>query len=316
MPPEKARVLCVVRTLMLCSFVLWSFAAHARVLDVSIPPGRNYDKAEFRLWYPDDASSIRAIVILMPGSNGDGREMVEDPFWQEFARHHELALLGSYFADHQHEDMAIEEYVRVKDGSGMALLTSISRLAKVSSHPELTNAPLLLWGMSAGGEFNYEFVCWKPERVLAFVVDKGGVYYSALAPKRARQVPGIFFTGQNDFASRTTIIKGLFLMNRRFSAFWTFAQEPGVKHEAGESDVLAARFFEAIIPMRLPEKNECTTTHVSMREIVNGAGYLGDFIGNRVMPLEASEEDNRYSWLPNKSFAASWLEFIRGREIQ
>ncbi len=50
--------------------------------------------------------------------------------------------------------------------------------------PEIAQAPLLLWGMSAGGEFNYEFVAWKPERVAAFVVNKGGIYYSALLSKR------------------------------------------------------------------------------------------------------------------------------------
>jgi hypothetical protein len=44
-------------------------------------------------------------------------------------------------------------------------------------------APVALWGVSAGVKFNYEFVCWKPERVTAFVVNKGGIYYSSLAQK-------------------------------------------------------------------------------------------------------------------------------------
>jgi len=50
----------------------------------------------------------------------------------------------------------------------------------------LANAPLLMWVMSAGGEFNYEFTAWKRERVLAFVVNKGGIYYTALASQAAR----------------------------------------------------------------------------------------------------------------------------------
>jgi pimeloyl-ACP methyl ester carboxylesterase len=33
--------------------------------------------------------------------------------------------------------------------------------------------------MSAGGQFNYEFAAWKPDRVAAFVVNKGGIYYTA-----------------------------------------------------------------------------------------------------------------------------------------
>ena len=63
--------------------------------------------------------------------------------------------------------------------------------------PKLADAPLLLWGMSAGGEFNYEFAAWKPERVVAFVVNKGNVYYTGLASDAARRVPGLLFTGRN-----------------------------------------------------------------------------------------------------------------------
>jgi len=42
--------------------------------------------------------------------------------------------------------------------------------------------------MSAGGEFNYEFTAWMPERIVAFVANKGGVYYTALFQDVARSV--------------------------------------------------------------------------------------------------------------------------------
>ena len=48
------------------------------MLEESAPPGANYDKAEFRLWLPKNAAAIRAIVVLVPGSNGDGRGQAED----------------------------------------------------------------------------------------------------------------------------------------------------------------------------------------------------------------------------------------------
>ena len=55
------------------------------VLEETIPPGRNYEKAEFRLWLPNGVPSVQAIAVLVPGSNGDGRGQVDDPVWQEFA---------------------------------------------------------------------------------------------------------------------------------------------------------------------------------------------------------------------------------------
>ena len=55
------------------------------------------------------------------------------------------------------------------------------------------------WGMSAGGQFDYEFASWKPERVVAFVVNKGGIYYTALTPRATREVPALLFIGGNNF---------------------------------------------------------------------------------------------------------------------
>lgn len=55
---------------------------NAKILNDSIPAGKNYDKAIFRLWYPDDLNVIKGIVVLMPGSNDDGRRQVSDTVWQ------------------------------------------------------------------------------------------------------------------------------------------------------------------------------------------------------------------------------------------
>src|SRR3954469_7830353 len=72
------------------------------VLDDSLPPGANYDKAQFRLWMPE-ARSIRAGVVLVPGSNGDGRAMAQDTVWQDFARRHQLAIVAFRFTDKPHD---------------------------------------------------------------------------------------------------------------------------------------------------------------------------------------------------------------------
>src|SRR5262245_64770057 len=89
--------------------------------------------------------------------------------------------------------------------------------------------------MSAGGQFNYELVAWKPERVAAFVVNKGGIYYSALLSREARKVPGILFVGGKDMDSRVSTITGLFAVNRRGGALWALASEPGGADGVGES---------------------------------------------------------------------------------
>jgi dienelactone hydrolase len=218
--------------------------------DVALPPGPNYAVAAFRWWQPADAGPLRGVLVLVPGSNSDGCGQVAEPFWQEFARRHQLALVGCEFRDHPHANMNIEDYARAGDGSGQALLDGIARLAADAGQPEAARAPLLLWGISAGGEFNYEFSCWQPARVAAFVVNKGGFYFTHLAPAPARAVPGIFFVGGRDETFRIQSIQGIFAVNRRAGAAWQLVVEPEVGHDVGRSRELAADFFAGVLALR------------------------------------------------------------------
>ena len=304
------------RFIFLVPMILMSLnsTAGAVVLDDSIPPGNNFDKAAFRLWYPDDYKTISGIIVLMPGSNEEGRDLVYDESWQELAQKHGFALLGCYFTDPMHEDMAVEFYANAKEGSGQALLTALSHFAEKSGFPGVADAPLVLWGHSAGGQFNYEFACWKPERVIAFVVNKGGIYFTALAPKPARNVPGLIFTGENDYQPRKDILKGIYSLNRRIGALWALAEEPKAGHEIGQTQKLAGIFFDEIIPLRLHKKTSGSDTSSSLQDLSIGQGYAGD-LKTRKFTAMNDELGNYYavSWLPTLKFAEAWLEFIKNK---
>jgi len=217
------------------------------ILDVDQPASPTCAVAAFRLWVPAGIVVGRGVLVLVPGSNGDGRAMVAESVWQDYARRQQLALVGCYFKDHPHANMNIEEYCRAGDGSGAALLDALRQFAAQAQRPEVAIAPLLLWGHSAGGQFNYEFACWQPNRVLAFVVNKGGYYYTHLAPAATRKVSGIFFIGANDAECRVASIRGLFTVNQSAGAVWKLVVEPNTGHEEGQSREQAMRFFDGVI---------------------------------------------------------------------
>jgi len=284
---------------------------HAATLDLTGGPGNNYDKANFRLWYPEAAGPLRAVVVLVPGSNGDGRPQADDAFWQAFATRNRLALVGCQITDKQHDQMFIEHYVDVSKGSGQALIDALATFAARSGHAELASAPLLLWGMSAGGEFNYEFVAWKPERVLAFIVNKGNVYYTALAPQAARNVPGILFTGEKDLEFRVNTIVGLFAVNRRAGALWAYAQEPGIGHEVGRSRDMAVLLYEDMLAARLPEAG---TNASALRPLSEKAGFYGDMKTSTFQPVGDSKAPAYpVAWLPTERLARAWQAVITGK---
>ncbi len=135
---------------LLPSLLLNAQSRKAILLDDSIPPGKNFEKALFRLWIPGGISKVEGVLVLVPGSNGDGRNMALDTSWQGWARQHRFALLACMFTDRAGAEPAIERYVEVSQGSGQALLDALSRASEKSQHPELHNSPLLFWGISAG----------------------------------------------------------------------------------------------------------------------------------------------------------------------
>jgi hypothetical protein len=185
------------------------------------------------------------------------------------------------------------------NSSGAAILGALEILAAKAKHPELATAPLLLWGMSAGGQVNYELTAWKPERVIAFVVNKGGIYYTALVPKAARNVPALLFIGGKDSESRIAVVTGLFALNRRGGGMWALAQEPGVGHVVGKSKSLAIMFFEDILPMRLGADG-------SLKTISELDGFTADIHAKTYKRAEPFRTSVTNAWLPTERVAKAW----------
>ncbi len=284
-------------------------AAAQQLFDHTIPPGANFDKAEFRLWVPPGVPRVRAVLVLVPGSNGDGRPQAEDAFWQSFATRQRLAIVACRFTDKPHEQSFLEDYVKVSDGSGQALLDAVTALAKASNHPEIATAPFLMWGMSAGGQVDYEFAAWKPERVLAFVVNKGGVYYSALVPRAARSVPALLFVGDKDLEFRINTIAGLFAVNRRAGALWAYVVEPDTAHAVGRSRDLGAMFFEDVLAMRLGGD--------TMTPVRDKAGFIGDLKAVTFQPVAGAPAPTvPTAWLPTERIAKAWQAVVTGKPFE
>jgi poly(3-hydroxybutyrate) depolymerase len=284
-------------------------ATAQQLFDEAIPPGQNYDKAEFRLWVPSGVARVRAVLVLVPGSNGDGRPQAEDPFWQAFASKHKLAIVACRFTDKPHDQSFLEDYVKVSDGSGQALLDAVTSLAKKSNHAEIATAPFLMWGMSAGGQIDYEFAAWKPERVIAFVVNKGGVYYSALVSRAARNVPALLFVGEKDLDFRINTIQGLFAVNRRGGALWAYVVEPDTAHAVGRSRDLGAIFFEDVLAIRLPDGD--------LKPVPDKTGFIGDLKAFTFAPVATSPAPTvPTSWLPTARIARAWQAVMTAKPFE
>jgi poly(3-hydroxybutyrate) depolymerase len=196
---------------------------------------------KFSYWKPAKVNHPKAVVVLVPPSQSDGRDWVNDPKWQAFAEHEELGLLGCFMQDDIPEGL-VEDYCNVRvTGSGRELIHFLELQFKDERIP-----PLLLFGYSAGGQFNYEFACCYPHLVKAFVVNKGGIYYTLLAPGETRALPALFFVGRRDAKFRQGSIDGIFGVNKVVGCKWRLIEED-TRHEMGVSETASRLFFQQVL---------------------------------------------------------------------
>jgi len=256
-----------------------------------------YDVAQFRMWLPDAAMVPRALLILMPGFEGDGRGMADSREWQEFAAKHKLGIVACFFKGGDYQNPA--------SGSGEALDEAIKDLAVQSKHSEITSLNFVMWGHSAGGQVNYNYVQWRPEKVLTFVVNKGA-YYTANRERKANDVPGLFFLGLKDAELRIGNIRGIFEEGRKKNAPWCLIEEPGEAHGVGRSEDFARAYFDVILPLRLPENAE-RPVRVDL-----SSGWLGNLKDKNIGAANISSwKPAESAWLPNEDLAQRWQKIVK-----
>jgi dienelactone hydrolase len=274
--------------------------------DYEVRPRDNFQKAAFRFWSPSYKDPIRGIILLTSYGDGDGRTMAGDDSWQALAEKYRLALVGCFFKATNGAD-----YCDAPHGSGAALFEALSDFAKESNRPEVAQAALILYGEGEGGQFNYNFVLWKPERVVCFVVNKGGVYSSNVAGDDTRAVPGLFIFGTGDDKSRATAITKIWKEGRDHGALWTLAPQANSGRDFSQTAAFAHAFFEPMLKSRLPDVKVASDSPPQLNAMEENKGWLGDLTTHEIHAESADKEPNlSAAWLPDQSFAQAWKDFV------
>jgi pimeloyl-ACP methyl ester carboxylesterase len=274
--------------------IVWDYDAKPR----GVP---DLQAAQFRVWIPDATKPVRGMIALVPGTNGDGRGDANAGDWQALATELGFGLIACRFDSGAEDNVA---YTYAAKGSGKVLLAALDKFAAEHKRPEVAKAPLLLWGHSAGGQFNYNFACWKPERTIAFVVNEGGSCYETPSTPQTRATPAILFAGEKDTPVRVNNITDLFLKGRSRGALWAFCLEKGLGHSVGPSRRIAQQFFRSVVAMRLPPG----ASPGNLKTLNQSEGLLAARKGEAVPAAQYKGSLRDVSWLPDAATAALWSE--------
>ena len=267
--------------------------------EIAPKPGDNFIEAKFRLRLDELGGLVKGLLVLSPGWNGDGRGLVDDAGWRQFARQAGFGIVGVCLRSGSDKESV---YHIVDQGSGDAFCRALVELAKSSRHPEVSNAPLLAWGHSAGGQFSYGLACFMPERVIAFAAVKGGIYQTRFNPM-ALKIPGIFMIGAKDEPWRLASITQIFESGRQSGAVWCVAWEANSGHEIGRSREVIEPFFKDTLALRM--------TGGKLRDVAPAKGWVGVRATLEIKPPGAPcvLDPMRTAWLPGERSAKAWAGF-------
>jgi len=257
--------------------------------------GSGFEIAQFRLWHPNPKTPTRAVLICVPGANGDGRGMANQSQWQALATEFDLALIACHLSGGDYQNPA--------SGTGQAVDDALEAFGEKIGQRGLEELPLVMWGHSAGGQFNYNYSQWEPDRILTFIVNKGG-YYVKPEEDDSHEIPAMFFLGTQDKDYRVEGITNIYLEGAENEALWCLFREPG-GHGVGASLRYAMKYYRTIIPMRLPEGES------RLQSLDRAEGWLGHLETYEILPAKSADwNPENTAWFPTEELAQDWVEIV------
>ena len=291
---------------ILAALFLFTASAFAQTTDwdAGPKPTPHLDEAQFRWWSPADAKTVRGVLMVIPGRNGDARNAVADPDWQALAGTQAFSIVGCRLFKPD------GSYQSDEDGSTAKLLEkAVAELSKANAHPEAAKVSLAFWGHSAGSNTSERFAFRYPHRTIAIVGIKGPAGFGDATPPKCN-VPILCCTGKKDKPDWVQSVSKNYEDGKKHHAVWAFALHPTEGHEAGATKPLAIAFLNEVITARLGVPSAFASS-ASMKNLVPTAGWLGAPSDLETAAYSAFKgKKTEATWLPGETTAAAWKTYL------
>ena len=197
---------------------------------IEASPNENFDYAAVQLWMPASPKKVRGVlcVVLHPLGRG-GSTLAHPQPWIELARQENCGLMSISFAQ---ADDSTRDWCRAEQGTGRALLASLSEIARQSGAPALSNCPLVVVGVCAAGQFAYHFAAFAPTHVASFVTIGGGKHNLSKF-KTTATIPALLVLTPDRGPIPLQNLQALYVEGKSLSAPWQLDAESIAKYDAG-----------------------------------------------------------------------------------
>ena len=257
------------------------------------------DKASFYVYVPESVETVRAAFYISMHGIGN----IKTPILQKFAEEEQLALVamnGDPVKRGVKSVSVLEEYIQ--------------KLADLSGHPELAQAPIMTFGHSNGTGFSASFPRDWPARTIAWVAFHPGFSGYVQFPN-TEKVPALVMCGSRDkYFLNARQDKVVAKMRSSRQAAMCAMIECGVGHSPADAPATWAfiiDFLKAAMRVRLAEDG-------SLKPVDIKSGWLGatyDLEAGGHQRLEIAPyadfpgDKSTANWLPDGTFAKIWQAY-------
>lgn len=310
----------------LLMFIAASVQAQSFETTVSPQPGEDIAQdCHYQMLLPNGDAGARGLWVIYD-RGPQITSFYSDPIVVAFAKRHDLGLLLAHQCNGTDAPGGPEEMdMDPTKGIGRALLTAIQQLGRLSGHPELTEAKLILLGFSGTGALFAHFGEYAPRRVIAAVLIHPAHYAPAALNRvqlsgEGRQIPELIFAGGADTVATTQSPYDYFERYRKQGAPWTFLVQNATGHFGVSitKDMVMA-WLDAVLAQRDPAPGLPLKT---IDETGSWVGYIqrcssADLTSRTWNVCDAAlvKKDARVpekmieaGWLPSANVAELWLQ--------
>lgn len=287
-----------------------SIVAGANNHDFSLTAQEIYVSGANAVYVPPGVTTLRGAIVALGGPSTSGFVTGEriEPDESNVALEASLQALGASLraaARTAHVVLLGSRTIAMENStaSDNAVFAALSTAAQMSGHPEIADAPVLMFGLSAGGRETAGLVARHPERSIG-LLERVPASLTDLTEPAALAVPTFVMQAELDEVVNNVTTGLVFAGNRSRGGLWSLAVEPGVGHHVAtaRANTAATDWILNALALRLP-----ATPGQPLIALPEASGWLGNQTTLQIAPwADYGDDRTKASWTLSQSSAASW----------